>query len=341
MFCFCLKRLYLQYVLIYKKHLPSFGMFLPNRHGSSTAYHYGFNGMEKDDELKGEGNSYTTEFRQYDPRIGRWFSLDPKSDHPRLVSWSPYHYSYNNPLVYVDTYGDIPWEKVLAAYKRVSSEQGYRFHPITFKRQGHGGMDITANVGTKVRVMADGEVVKVGWNVKKQSNGKVTGYGRYIVVKHKNGYYSLYAHLEKDGSLVKAGDKVSDGDVIATSGNTGGSTGPHLHLEVIQANSLGEIFKSENKKNPRDFGDLQKFLNNESQTNIEIKNSDDHVGNIEELSNQIKDNYSEGIEWARERIIYMKENNRDGIFDKHIEGMENFKKFLVEKQKEQNENETN
>ena len=54
-------------------------MLVPNRNYSTEDYRYGFNGMEKDDELKGKGNSYTTEFRQYDPRSGRWLSLDPIS----------------------------------------------------------------------------------------------------------------------------------------------------------------------------------------------------------------------------------------------------------------------
>jgi len=54
-----------------------FGMQMPGRSYNSGEYRYGFNGMEKDDEVKGSGNSYTTEFRQYDPRLGRWMSLDP------------------------------------------------------------------------------------------------------------------------------------------------------------------------------------------------------------------------------------------------------------------------
>ncbi|MEO9257540.1 MAG: RHS repeat-associated core domain-containing protein, partial [Crocinitomicaceae bacterium] len=59
-------------------------------------YRYGFNGMEKDDEVKGTGNSYTTEFRQYAPRIGRWLSLDPLFDH---FPWqSPYVAFDNNPI---------------------------------------------------------------------------------------------------------------------------------------------------------------------------------------------------------------------------------------------------
>src|SRR5690606_30860513 len=66
-------------------------------------YRYGFNGMEKDDEVKGAGNSYTTEFRQYDPRLGRWLSIDPLfSNFP----WqSPYAAFDNNPILLVDPKG--------------------------------------------------------------------------------------------------------------------------------------------------------------------------------------------------------------------------------------------
>jgi RHS repeat-associated protein len=77
-------------------------MLLPNRHEATSEYRYGFNGMEKDDEVKGEGNSYTTYFRQYDSRIGRWLSLDdlikPK--------YSPYNAFRDNPLFFIDPRGD-------------------------------------------------------------------------------------------------------------------------------------------------------------------------------------------------------------------------------------------
>jgi|SRR5690554_3573384 len=66
-------------------------------------YRYGFNGMEKDDNIKGEGNSYTTEFRQYDPRVGRWLSVDPLFTN---FPWqSPYVAFDNNPIYYIDPKG--------------------------------------------------------------------------------------------------------------------------------------------------------------------------------------------------------------------------------------------
>ncbi|MGV6862272.1 MAG: RHS repeat domain-containing protein [Putridiphycobacter sp.] len=80
-----------------------FGMLLPNRHEDAGEYRYGFNGMEKDDEVKGEGNSYTTLFRQYDPRVGRWLSLDPLES--KFPGQSPYVAFDNNPIYFSDPNG--------------------------------------------------------------------------------------------------------------------------------------------------------------------------------------------------------------------------------------------
>jgi len=76
---------------------------MPGRHGSSADYRYGFNGMEKDDEIKGSGNSYDFGARMYDSRIGRWFALDPLST--RYPYLSPYNFVANNPIIYVDPDG--------------------------------------------------------------------------------------------------------------------------------------------------------------------------------------------------------------------------------------------
>jgi RHS repeat-associated protein len=93
-------------VISYTDFSP-FGMVMPGRNGSTSSYDYGFQGSEKDDEIKGECNSYTTHFRQYDPRLGRWLSIDPVV-HP----WeSPYVFSYNNPISFNDPLGNDPPRK--------------------------------------------------------------------------------------------------------------------------------------------------------------------------------------------------------------------------------------
>lgn len=92
---------YSQDVVSYSDYYP-YGMLLPNRHGSSNEdYRYGYQGSEKDNEVKGEGNSYSTQFRQLDPRIGRWLSYDPKPD----AFSSPYCSMDNNPMRYNDNLG--------------------------------------------------------------------------------------------------------------------------------------------------------------------------------------------------------------------------------------------
>lgn len=86
-----------------------FGMMMPGRNFPSGDYRFAFNGMEKDDEIAGSGNSYTTYFRQYDARIGRWLSIDPKFNY---FPWqSPYVAFDNNPIFKNDPKGDAAQEQ--------------------------------------------------------------------------------------------------------------------------------------------------------------------------------------------------------------------------------------
>lgn len=79
-----------------------FSSLLPGRRGQAGNYRYGFNGYESDEEVSGEGNSYTTTFRQYNPRFGRWMSKDPKVRDFE----SPYASYANNPILFSDPLGD-------------------------------------------------------------------------------------------------------------------------------------------------------------------------------------------------------------------------------------------
>lgn len=98
---------------------------------------------------------------------------------------------------------------------------GMRMHPILKRIRMHAGIDIIANTGTQVKAPGDGKVVFVGYK---------GSYGLAVEIDHGFGYRTLYAHLSK--SLVKKGSIVKRGDPIAKTGNTGLSTGPHLHYEV-------------------------------------------------------------------------------------------------------------
>jgi len=108
-------------VVSYSDYYP-FGMQMPGRHGSSADYRYGFNGMEKDDEVSGNGNSYTTEFRQYDPRIARWKSIDLLGS--LAPGWTPYRFAFNNPNIYTDNSGLFETKKAARKYKRSNGIKG-------------------------------------------------------------------------------------------------------------------------------------------------------------------------------------------------------------------------
>lgn len=97
----------------YQDYYP-FGLMMPGRkYVSSTSYRYGFNGMERDDEFKSAGNHYTSYWRQYDPRLGRWFSSDPVT----FPGESPYVNNHNNPINLTDPDGDAPWALFTGIFK--------------------------------------------------------------------------------------------------------------------------------------------------------------------------------------------------------------------------------
>lgn len=103
----------------------------------------------------------------------------------------------------------------------LSSGFGYRISPFTGTIQMHEGIDISNAVGTPIGAPADGLVVKVG---------REYGYGKVLVINHGYGTITRYGHLHK--THVKIGQKVKRGDLIGEIGNSGRSTGPHLHYEV-------------------------------------------------------------------------------------------------------------
>lgn len=106
---------------------------------------------------------------------------------------------------------------------RVSSGFGWRSDPIDGATKFHKGLDLALAQGTTVYAPAEGQV---------ESVGQQTGYGLTVVVRHGNGFETRYAHLS--AASVRPGDTVAAGEPIAQTGNTGRSTGAHLHLEVLQ-----------------------------------------------------------------------------------------------------------
>ena len=105
----------------------------------------------------------------------------------------------------------------------ISSGYGYRKSPFSDAREFHGGVDFRGKTGTEVVATADGVV---------DNAKRFKGYGKHVVIKHKKGYKTLYAHLSK--IEVKKGQRVVAGEKIGEIGSTGRSNGPHLHYEIIR-----------------------------------------------------------------------------------------------------------
>lgn len=128
---------------------------------------------------------------------------------------------------------------------RISSDYGKRSHPITGHAHFHNGIDIAANKGASIRMPYSGTVAYVG---------KVSGFGNNtVIVAHENQkqadgqiLYSVFGH--NDNVFVQAGDTVKQGEIFATVGNEGNSTGPHLHWETRiapQGIAALDVFKQE------------------------------------------------------------------------------------------------
>ncbi|MFK8105113.1 MAG: M23 family metallopeptidase [Saprospiraceae bacterium] len=107
---------------------------------------------------------------------------------------------------------------------KLASTFGMHFHPIFGKKKMHKGVDLIVPVGTPIVATSAGVIVAI--------NTHRAGYGKHIIIKHDNQYQSLYAHLSD--FKVKTGQKVKQGELIGWSGNTGASTAPHLHYEVMK-----------------------------------------------------------------------------------------------------------
>ena len=109
----------------------------------------------------------------------------------------------------------------LNSYSRMTSDYGWRIHPIYGTQRLHNGMDFGASTGTPIMAAYDGEVVVSTYS---------SSAGNYIMINHGGGLSTVYMHCSK--LIAKVGDTVKKGDVIGLVGSTGNSTGPHLHFSV-------------------------------------------------------------------------------------------------------------
>ena len=126
----------------------------------------------------------------------------------------------------------FPFDKPIP---RISSPYGWRIHPIEKTRKHHNGVDYAVEIGRPVKAIEAGKVLFAGPSTLKFSNGEPAGGGFIVKIRHKvNGEFitSAYMHLRKNSITVKKGQLVTEGQIIGLSGNTGESTGPHLHFEI-------------------------------------------------------------------------------------------------------------
>ena len=182
---------------------------MPERFGGGD-YRYSFNGMEKDDEVKGKGNSYTTTFRQYDARLGRWLSIDPVT-HPQF---SPYSAFDNNPIYYADPSGadsedggdeetTLPtvevvaprksiWQKIKSAW--MNSDNSFT---NSIKSFGKGLNNVGSTIGSGAKTMWEGVSYAMGtaWNkvvdAMKKSDEIFNRSGIHLTNGGQEGYYAV------------------------------------------------------------------------------------------------------------------------------------------------------
>jgi len=141
---------------------------------------------------------------------------------------------------------------------RITSGFGMRFHPVLGFSRMHKGIDFGVPIGTPVMAAGAGTV---------QLEGRMGGYGNFLKVNHGNGYATGYGHLSRFAPGIHPGSRVRQGQIIAYSGNTGVSTGPHLHYEIFQGGGQVNPLKVKVAMGRKLGGkDLHKFLDSRIHT---------------------------------------------------------------------------
>ncbi len=141
--------------------------------------------------------------------------------------------------------------------RRIGSGFGVRIDPIYKVARMHEGIDFTAPVGTPIYATGNGVVTTVDYGDR--------GYGNYVVIKHGYGYQTLYGHMSR--IKAKVGQKVVRGDIIGYVGNSGKSTGPHCHYEVIRNNKkIDPINFFYNDLSPKEFQQLLEIAGRNGQS---------------------------------------------------------------------------
>ena len=265
----CLKaRYFIDLKAFTNKDYYPFGSLMPGRQFSSNSYRFGAFGYEKDDEVKGNGNHYTTKDRAYDSRLGRWFSIDPEAG--IFPGWTPYRAFLNNPLYFSDKDGSIEWP-LKGTYVIQKNKSEYLTNQQVYsKRKGWGTQ--TGEFETSLKTEAfqayfknpdkNAIIRSSQWNVLRKStpkqpmtsphvgtdfrasvgtqvyslgDGEITALDANsgnLTVKYGNGDLVTFRHLNSIDEGLKVGSKVYEGQGIAKTGERK-TTIPHLHVEAL------------------------------------------------------------------------------------------------------------
>ncbi|RPJ15610.1 MAG: peptidase M23 [Desulfobacteraceae bacterium] len=160
------------------------------------------------------------EFKKYGNIIAVEFTNNGKE-------YRAYRFEHKGKAGYYDDEGNILRRAFLKAplsFRRISSRfSRSRLHPILKRYRPHHGIDYAAPQGTPVSAVGDGTVTFSGYQ---------EGYGKFVTIKHHNGYRTCYGHLSSIGKGITPGVKIDQGEVIGYVGSTGLATGPHLHYEM-------------------------------------------------------------------------------------------------------------
>ena len=139
----------------------------------------------------------------------------------------------------------------------LASGFGMRIHPIYKLRKMHSGIDFAASIGTPIYATADGKVVN--------AEVKFSGYGKQVEIDHGFGYRTRYAHMHD--FVVRRGQNIKRGDLIGYVGNTGSSTAPHLHYEVmINGNQVDPVHYFYNDLSPAEYEKILELASIENQS---------------------------------------------------------------------------
>lgn len=167
-----------------------------------------------------------------------------------INSKKPFEISYNsqqcigniNQTTYDDKY------KYSLPFKKGTEHTVFQGYNGSFSHKNENALDFPMDVGTEVLAIRDGVVIQVVTKyVVACLREECKQFNNYITVRHNDGTFAEYTHIKKNGSLVNIGDQVKEGQVVALSGNTGYSSGPHLHLivylpEIKSRKSLKTLF---------------------------------------------------------------------------------------------------